>query len=76
MSDARELTCPEIVKKAEDCIDKLKLEKAVQLLDEGLKHFPNETSIIDLYTDLLLQLGEQEKAKEVRSKKLLIQPFS
>jgi len=42
------------VRKAEDCIDKLKLEKAVSLLDEGKKRFPNDTLILDLYTDLLI----------------------
>lgn len=46
-------------------MDKLKLEKAVSLLDEGIRRFPNDTLILDLYTDLLIQLGEQVKAKEV-----------
>lgn len=55
----------ELIKKAEKCIDKLSLEKAVVLLDEGIRRFPNDTVIIDLYTDLLLQFGEHEKAKEV-----------
>jgi protein involved in temperature-dependent protein secretion len=53
------------MRKAEDCIDKLKLEKAVQMLDEGIRKFPNETQLLDLYTDLLIQLGENSKAKEV-----------
>lgn len=53
------------MRKAEDCIDKLKLEKAVQMLDEGIGRFPNETQLLDLYTDLLIQLGENAKAKEV-----------
>jgi hypothetical protein len=48
----------ELVRKAEDCMDKLKLEKAVSLLDEGIRRFPNDTLILDLYTDLLIQLGE------------------
>ena len=55
----------ELIKKAEKRIDKLSLEKAVVLLDEGIRRFPNDTVIIDLYTDLLLQFGEHEKAKEV-----------
>jgi hypothetical protein len=46
------------VRKAEDSMDKLKLEKAVSLLDEGIRRFPNDTLILDLYTDLLIQLGE------------------
>ncbi len=47
-------------------MDELKLEKAVALLDEGVRRFPNDTLIIDQYTDLLIQLGEHAKAKEVR----------
>ena len=65
ISQDRELTNLELVKKAEDCMDKLKLEKAVSLLDEGIKRFPNDTLILDLYTDLLIQLGENGKAREV-----------
>ena len=53
------------MRKSEEYVDKLKLEKAVALLDEGIRRFPNDTLIIDQYTDLLLQLGEQSKAKEV-----------
>jgi hypothetical protein len=30
------------------------LEKAVALYDEGLRRFPNDTVIMDAYTDLLL----------------------
>ena len=65
MNETRELTNLEIVRKSEEYVDKLKLEKAVALLDEGIRRFPNDTLIIDQYTDLLLQLGEQTKAKEV-----------
>lgn len=35
------------------------------MLDEGIKRFPNDTLILDLYTDLLIQLGEHNKAREV-----------
>ena len=34
------------------------------LLDEGLNTWPNDTTIMDMYADLLIQLGDnQEKAK-------------
>ena len=59
----RELTNLELIKKAEDCVDKLKLEKAVSLYDEGVRRFPNDTLIMDQYTDLLIQLNEGAKAK-------------
>lgn len=61
----RELTNLELIRKAEDCVEKLKLEKAVSLFDEGIRRFPNDTIIIDQYTDLLIQFGETAKAKEV-----------
>ena len=61
----RELTNLELIKKAEEYVDNLKLEKAVSLLDEGTRRFPNDTLIMDQYTDLLIQLGEQEKAKQL-----------
>lgn len=63
--EQRELTNLELLRKAENSIEKLQLEKAVSLLDEGIRRFPNDTLILDLYTDLLIQLGEQTKAKSV-----------
>ena len=63
--DMRELTNLELIRKAEDCTDRLKLEKAVALYDEGVRRFPNDTLIIDSYTDLLIQLSEHEKAKQL-----------
>lgn len=45
--DARALTNLELLKKAEECVDKLKLEKAVALYDEGLRRWPNDTLILD-----------------------------
>ena len=50
----RELTNYELIKKAEEYAENLKLEKAVSLLDEGTRRFPNDTLIMDQYTDLLI----------------------
>jgi len=50
----RELTNVELIKKAEDSVEKLKLEEAVSLFDEGVRRFPNDTLIMDQYTDLLI----------------------
>lgn len=61
----RQLTNLELIKKAEHYTDTLKLEKAVSLYEEGMQRFPNDTLLIDAYTDLLIQLGEEEKAKAV-----------
>ena len=64
-ANMRELTNIELIRKAEDCVDKLKLEKAVSLYDEGVRRFPNDTLIMDQYTDLLIQLNENAKAKSL-----------
>ena len=47
IGESRQLTNIELIRKAEDCVDQLKLEKAVALYDEGLKRWPNDTIIID-----------------------------
>lgn len=39
----RQLTNLELIKKAEEYTDTLKLEKAVSLYEEGLQRFPNDT---------------------------------
>ena len=60
----------ELIKMAEACTESLELEKAVALYEEGLERFPNDTIILDGYADLLIQLGEEEKAKKVREIKI------
>lgn len=50
----RQLTNLELIKKAEEYVETLKLEKAVALYDEGLQRFPNDTVILDGYADLLI----------------------
>ena len=64
-ANMRQLTNIELIRKAEDCVDKLKLEKAVSLYDEGVRRFPNDTLIMDQYTDLLIELNENDKAKSL-----------
>ena len=64
-ANMRQLTNIELIRKAEDCVDKLKLEKAVSLYDEGVRRFPNDTLIMDQYSDLLIQLNENDKAKSL-----------
>jgi len=63
--DTRQLTNIELIREAEECTERLKLERAVALYDEGVTRFPNDTIILDQYTDLLIQFGEQEKAKNM-----------
>ena len=60
--DSAELSQQELIKKAEEFQETLELEKAVALYDEGLTRFPNDTTIMDNYTDLLLSLNESQKA--------------
>lgn len=63
----RQLTNIELIRKAEESAESLELEKAVALYEEGLQRFPNDTVILDGYSELLIQLGEGEKAKKVRT---------
>jgi hypothetical protein len=53
--DTRELTNIELIREAEECAEKLQLERAVALYDEGVRRFPNDTVILDQYTELLIQ---------------------
>ena len=43
----KQLSNIELIKKAEEYVDNLKLEKAVALYDEGLRRWPNDTLILD-----------------------------
>ena len=64
-SGLRQLTNIELIKRAEESAESLELEQAVSLYEEGLQRFPNDTVILDGYSELLIQLGEEEKAKKV-----------
>ena len=64
-SGLRQLTNIELIKRAEECTESLELEQAVSLYEEGLQRFPNDTVILDGYSELLIQLGEEDKAKKV-----------
>jgi len=46
----------------------------VALYDEGLHRFPNDTIILDQYTDLLMQLEELKKAKELIERSIQLNP--
>jgi tetratricopeptide (TPR) repeat protein len=70
----RQLTNLELIRKAEDSVERLKLEKAVSLYDEGVRRFPNDTLIMDQYTDLLIQLGQFEKAKQLIERSIQLNP--
>ena len=61
--DVTTLSNLELIKRGEEYTESLELEKAVQIYDEGLRRFPNDTIIMDAYTDLLLQLDQTDKAK-------------
>ena len=63
--EVRALTNIELIRKAEEFTESLQLESAVSLYEEGVQRFPNDTVVLDGYSDLLIQLGEIEKAKLV-----------
>ena len=73
--EQKELSNLELIQKAERCVDKLELEKAVSLFDEGVRRFPNDALILDQYTELLLQIGNQEKARQVSATNLSLEPI-
>lgn len=50
----RQLTNIELIKRAEECTESLELEQAVSLYEEGLQRFPNDTVILDGYSELLI----------------------
>jgi hypothetical protein len=52
--DITQLSNAQLIKMAEECTEGLDLERAVTLYDDGLRRFPNDTIIMDAYTDLLL----------------------
>ena len=52
--ESRQLSNLELIREAEECTEKLHLERAVALYDEGIRRFPNDTIILDQYTDLLI----------------------
>ena len=72
--DITELSNQELIKQAEEFSESLELEKAVALYDEGLRRFPNDTIIMDQYTDLLLQLEEGKKARELIERSIQLNP--
>lgn len=74
LEDTSILSNQELIKLAEEFTEKLELEKAVALYDEGTKRFPNDTIIMDSYTDLLIQLGESEKAKYYIERSIQLNP--
>eukprot|EP00347_Sterkiella_histriomuscorum_P001421 403372102 len=70
----RQLTNLELIRKAEYYTDTLKLEKSVSLYEEGLQRFPNDTLLLDAYTDLLIQMGEDDKAKQLIERSIQLNP--
>ena len=72
--DVSQLSNIDIIRKGLEYAESLQLEKAVQVYDEGIRRFPNDTVILDAYTDLLLQLDQQPKAKELIERSIQLNP--
>ena len=64
----------QLIKMAEEYCEKLELEQAVSLYDEGITRFPNDTVILDGYTDLLLQLDQADKARQLIERSIQLNP--
>lgn len=69
-----EISNVELIKQAEQFTESLELEKAVKLYDQGIRQYPNDTLILDAYTDLLLQLDQSEKAKSLIERSIQLNP--
>ena len=72
--DVSQLSNIDIIRKGLEYSESLQLEKAVQVYDEGIRRFPNDTVILDAYTDLLLQLDQQPKAKQLIERSIQLNP--
>ena len=44
------------------------------MYEEGLQRFPNDTVILDGYTDLLISLDQQDKAKPLIERSIQMNP--
>ena len=70
------MTNLEIVKKGQEYIETLQLEAAVHIYDSGLARFPNDTLLLDAYTDLCLQMEQPIKAKQLIQRSIQLNPNS
>ena len=71
---ADEMSNLEIVKHGQHYRETLQLEKAVALYDVGIKRFPNDTILLDAYTDLCLQMEQPIKARQLIERSIQLNP--
>ena len=69
-----ELSNLEIVKAGQTYFETLQLEKAVQIYDAGLFRFPNDTILLDAYSDLCLQMDQPLKARQLIERSIKLNP--
>jgi len=60
-----EKNIPELVARAEACVGDYDFEGALKLFEQALQLDPNSTPVLDAVGEVLLEMGEHEKAKAV-----------
>lgn len=68
------LNAEEYLNLAQELINSFQLEKAIDLYEKALTLEPENTNIMDGLADLYLQIGEQEKGRELLSQSTSIDP--
>jgi len=64
------------IEKIEDLISSFEYDNAIKTLERNIKKYPNETSFLDLYGDLNIQIGDIDKAREMLLKSIEMAPTS
>lgn len=63
----QKLSVPELLRKAQECIDKMEFSGAIIYLKDALNKEPENIEIIDLTASTLMELGNDEEAFPVFS---------
>ena len=63
----QKLSVPELLQKAQECIDKMEFSGAIICLKDALNKEPENIEIIDLTASTLMELGNDEEAFPVFS---------
>ena len=63
----QKLSVPELLQKAQECIDKMEFSGAIIYLKDALNKEPENIEIIDLTASTLMELGNDEEAFPVFS---------
>lgn len=63
-----------IIENVQQCLNKLDLDKADNLLQEGILKYPNKSELYDLYSEVLISLNKINDAKKAIEKSISLEP--